>query len=318
MTDTAAVISIGTNSTRMLFVDFAAKRFGFFGEPSVRIMKQRSIGTRLGEALQESGHLEDGAMQRTLEVVSEYYEELKGRSRHLSGIATSAMRRADNGDAFVQKFKEITGVDLQILSGEQEAAASFRGAVTSLDDVETTRIGVIDTGGGSTEYAVGEHEHAQDSVSCEVGAVRLTEWFPALAGTSGLVDNTTIDAARGKARDLLQEITSLPHADAIAVVGGSATTALSVVRGHRGPFGDDTLTRDKLRDTFNMLCELPFEKRRTVPGMNPQRADILPAGILIVDAALELLNHSSATVSFTDLLFGYLLLQREHASTVSL
>ncbi|GAC1656997.1 MAG: Ppx/GppA phosphatase family protein [Vulcanimicrobiaceae bacterium] len=311
MSDMASVISIGTNSTRMLQVDFAGKRFGFFGDRSIRIIKQRSTGTRIGEGLRESGHLAEEPIRRTLDAVQTYMDALRGNSERLSVIATSALRRADNANDFSQKISEITGCQLQILDGKVEAAASFRGAVTSLEDVENERFGVIDTGGGSTEYAVGEHEHAQASLSCEIGAVRLTEWFPNLNGENGLVDNATIEKARAKAREMLECITTLPHVNAIAAVGGSATTTLSLLRGHHGPFGDDTLTRDKLRGAFNILCELPIEKRRSVPGMNPQRADILPAGILILDTALELLGHDCATVSFTDLLFGYLMLEKE-------
>lgn len=295
----------------MLLVDFAAKRFGFFGDPSTRIMRQRSVGTRIGEGLKESGRLGEEPMRRTLEVVQSYYDAIEGRSSELSVIATSALRRAENADAFTAKLRDITRRETQILTGAEEAAASFRGAILSLDDLEDERVGVIDTGGGSTEYAVGEHERSEQSVSCEIGAVRLTEWFPALGGKDGLVDNESIDGARAKARELLQSILSFPPAQALAAVGGSATTALSVVRGHRAQFGDMALRRDKLNDAFNMLCELPVEKRRTVPGMNPQRADILPAGMLILDTALDMLGHQSATVTYTDLLFGFLLLERE-------
>jgi len=311
MSEKSAVISIGTNSTRMLQVDWSAKRFGLFGEHATRIVKQRSTGTRIGEGLKEAGRLDETAMRRALEVVQEYMNELRGKTERLHAIATSALRRAENADEFIEQMRNVTGVKLNILDGKEEAAASFRGAVPSLDDVENQRVGVIDAGGGSTEYAIGEHEHADQSLSCEIGAVRLTEWFPALSGKDGMVENQVIDKAREKARELLDRITSLPSVAAVAIVGGSATTALSVVRGHHARFGDQILRRDKLRDAFNMLCELPCEKRKTVPGMNPQRADILPAGMLILDTALELLGKDQATVSYTDLLFGYLLLVRE-------
>jgi exopolyphosphatase / guanosine-5'-triphosphate,3'-diphosphate pyrophosphatase len=311
MSDRSAVISIGTNSTRLLIVDFAAKRFGVFGDPVTRILKARSVGTRIGEGLKESGHLSEEAMQRTLEVVQDYYDALSAEESELHVIATSALRRAENAADFVDRIGQITDADVAILDGDEEAKASFRGAITSFDDSEMLHAGVIDVGGGSTEYAVGEHEHAVKSVSCEVGAVRLTEWFPALAGRDGFVDNAAIDGAREKTIALLDPILSFPKAEALAIVGGSATTALAVNRGHPVRFGDTELTREKLQTVFNMLCELPLAKRRTAPGMNPQRADILPAGILILDTAMELLGHDRATVSYNDLLLGYLLLQRE-------
>lgn len=315
MSDRSAVISIGTNSTRLLIADFSAKRYGLFGDPVTRILKERSIGTRIGEGLKESGHLAGEPMRRTLAVVCHYRAALEGRVRNLHVIATSALRRADNASQFVDRVREITGTEVEILDGAEEAKASFRGAVTSLDDSQEVRAGVVDTGGGSTEYAVGLHEHADYTVSCEVGAVRLTEWYPALSGRAGFVDNETIDAARQRTTELLEPIRTLPKIAALAFVGGSATTALSVVRGHPVRFADTQLTREKLQTAFNMLCELPYEKRRTVPGMNPQRADILPAGILILGTALEMLGHDRATVSYTDLLFGYLLLRRDAAST---
>ncbi|MBV9149848.1 MAG: hypothetical protein JO024_08280 [Candidatus Eremiobacteraeota bacterium] len=311
MSDRSAVISIGTNSTRLLAVDFAAKRFGVFGDPVTRILKARSVGTRIGEGLKESGHLSEEAMQRTLEVAQDYYDAINSALPELYVIATSALRRADNAADFVDRIRQITDTDVEILDGAEEAKASFRGAITSFDDSEKLCAGVIDVGGGSTEYAVGEHEHAVKSVSCEVGAVRVTEWFPALSGREGFVDNAAIDAAREKTLALLDPISSFPKAEALAIVGGSATTALAVVRGHPVRFGDAELTREKLRAALNMLCELPLAKRRTVPGMNPQRADILPAGMLILDTAMELLGHDRATVSYNDLLLGYLLLQRE-------
>ena len=312
MSDVWAVVSLGTNSTRVLVADFDAKRYGFFGDHAVRITLQRSVGTRLGESLGESGKLGDEPMRRTLDVVEQYVDEVRARhARRVFSIGTSALRRAQNGAEFVERVNALTSSELEILSGEDEARASFRGAVTSLDHGEEMRVGVVDTGGGSTEYAVGEHEHAKHIVSCEVGAVRLTEWFPGLSGRDGFVDNATIDGAAAKAREVLAPIVEFPRADALAFVGGSATTALSVVRGHRGPFGADALTRESLQAAFNLLCELPYEKRKNVPGMVPQRADILPAGILILKTVLSLLKHNEAKVSPTDLLFGYLLLQRE-------
>ncbi|MBV9402356.1 MAG: hypothetical protein JO018_01365 [Candidatus Eremiobacteraeota bacterium] len=311
MSDRAAVISIGTNSTRLLVVDFSAKRFGVFGDPITRILKQRSTGTRIGEGLKEKGHLTDEAMNRTLEVVREYCEALDSHTPAVNVIATSALRRADNANEFVERVREVTNSDVHILDGSDEAKASFRGAITSFDDTEELCAGVLDVGGGSTEYAVGNHEHASQTASCEVGAVRLTEWFPSLAGREGFVDNASIDAAREKTIDLLEPILALPKAEVLAIVGGSATTALAVVRGHPVRFGDTELTREKLRNAFDLLCELPLAKRRTVPGMNPQRADILPAGMLILDTAIALLGHDRATVSYSDLLLGYLLLERE-------
>ncbi len=271
----------------------------------------RSVGTRLGEGLRERGTIAPEPMRRTLDAVRAHCAAVRGHYVKLFAIATSALRRADNGDAFADAMREITGVPLRVLSGEEEAQASFRGAVTALGTPDGECVGVIDTGGGSTEYAIGSGTHAERSVSCEIGAVRLTEELPELAGHEGAVKPETINSARERARAALSTIHDFPPIAKLAVVGGSATTAAAVVRGKLTPFNQHVLTRDDLRRTLERLCAIDYDARRRVAGMKPQRADILPAGIIVIDSALEALDMDRVVATTADLLLGYLLLQRD-------
>lgn len=276
----------------------------------VRIVAQRSIGTRLGEALRESGQLAEEPMRRTLDALESHYTLARRYTDDVSVIATSAMRRADNAQTFIDRIINLTNSNVTILNGAEEASCSFRGAVHALNG-SIHRVGVFDVGGGSTEYATGTSVAIEKTVSCEIGAVRLTEWFPNLAGHGGFVDNQTIDDTRERARQLLSALYEFKKVSALIAVGGTATTSAAVLRGHRLWLGRSTLSRDALAGAFNKLCELSTIKRRYLPGMVPQRADILPAGMILLDTALEILGHNACTVSRDDLLLGYLLSRKE-------
>jgi exopolyphosphatase/pppGpp-phosphohydrolase len=152
-------------------------------------------------------------------------------------------------------------------------------------------------------------------ISCEIGAVRLTEAVPALAGRDGAVDPAALERARAIAAKALAPLTdgvADAAAERIALVGGSATTTAAVVRGRRA-IGSLTVTRANLQDVLARLCAMSLEERKGVVGMKPQRADILPGGIIVLDKALDLLGVDSAVATTSDLLLGYLLTQRDAA-----
>jgi len=293
------VISIGTNSTRALVA-------ALNGTPE--ILLTRSIGTRIGEGLKERGHLDEAAMQRTLEAVREHTQAVRELTSDIHAIATSALRRADNGDDFAQRVREITGATLEIISGEEEARRSFIGAVSGIDAPKGASFGVLDTGGGSSEYAGGTKRGPEHIVSCEIGAVRLTEALPQLAGTTGAVEDATLERAQALAREALVPIKQFAAVDRLVFVGGSATTAVSVQREERQIFSYADLTRADIQRLIDLLRTLKLEDRKALPGMNPQRADILLAGLIIIDVVFDLTGHGRSLVSTNDLLLGTLLL----------
>jgi exopolyphosphatase/guanosine-5'-triphosphate,3'-diphosphate pyrophosphatase len=298
------IISIGTNSTRALVA-------ALNGTP--KVVLARSIGTRIGEGLKERGHLDDEPVRRTLDAVREHAAAVRELTDDVCAIATSALRRADNGNAFAQQVREIAGAPLEIISGEEEARRSFIGAVSGIEHPPETIFGVLDVGGGSSEYATGTKEEPQQIVSCEIGAVRLTESVPELTGSGGPVEEATIACAREFAREATQPIAQFAAVDRLAIVGGSATTAVAVDRGDRVMFSYAWIARAQLQSLIQRLCSMNLDERKALPGMNPQRADILPAGLIIVDTVLERTNQDRALVSTNDLLLGTLLLSRRRA-----
>jgi exopolyphosphatase / guanosine-5'-triphosphate,3'-diphosphate pyrophosphatase len=298
-----AVVSIGTNSTRGLLADVEPE--------NPRVELARSIGTRIGESLGERGNLGEEPMQRTLDAVAQLYRAVRGHYVRLFAVATSALRRAENGDEFAQRVQTLLGVPLRVLSGEEEAAASYRGALTVFGTLKGERVAVVDVGGGSTEYAVGDTLSPESVVSCEIGAVRLTEAFPALAGRDGAPKDSVVAQARKSAADALTPITEHGKVERLAFVGGSATTAAAIVRAKPTPITAHRLTRADLQRMLERLLAMPLEERKRVAGMKPQRADILPGGIIVLDSVLEMLGQDEAMATAADLLLGILLQERD-------
>jgi len=298
-----AIVSIGTNSTRLLLADMAPA--------NPRVELARSIGTRIGEALGERGKLGDEPMQRTLDAIAQLARAVRGHYVRLFAVGTSALRRAENGEEFAQRVQSLLGASLRVLSGEEEAAASYRGALTAFNDLRGERSGVLDAGGGSTEYAVGDSLEPEKVISCEIGAVRLTESVPALAGRDGDADDASVSQARSIARKALEPLTECAAAERLALVGGTATTAAAIARSRPAPPSTYTLTRANLQRILERLLKMTLEERKKVTGMKPQRADILPAGIIVLDTALEVLGHDRAIATTADLLLGILLQERD-------
>jgi exopolyphosphatase/guanosine-5'-triphosphate,3'-diphosphate pyrophosphatase len=295
----SGLISIGTNSTRALVART--------GDGRVETLLHRSIGTRIGEGLRERGHLDEAAMQRTLSAIGEHAAAIREHAAALRIIATSALRRADNEREFDGRVRALTGTGIDIISGEEEAACSYAGALSGISAGASERFGVLDVGGGSSEYAVGTKARCERMISCEIGAVRLTERFPQLAG--GPVPPQVLEDAAAYARAELEPARSLPAVDRLVLVGGSATTTVSLVRGKRDPFEYFALELRDVREWIQRLAGMALEKRKALPGMNPQRADILPAGLLVITemASCNAIAGRTPIVSTNDVLLGYLL-----------
>src|SRR6478752_4032353 len=161
-----AVIDIGTNSTRLLVADVAGGR--------VSVVERRSTVTRLGRGVDLSGHLAHEAIEDVCAAIGDYVgilEELGAES--IDAIATSAVRDADNGSAFIAELRERFALSARVLDGEEEARATYLGATSENPPSEPTL--VVDIGGGSTELVVGTGNEVSFHDSLQAGVVRHSE-----------------------------------------------------------------------------------------------------------------------------------------------
>ncbi|MFN2460573.1 MAG: hypothetical protein ABR591_07795, partial [Candidatus Velthaea sp.] len=190
------------------------------------VLIAESVGTRLGSGLGRSGRLDGDARARTLAVVADYVATVRTRDALLDVIATSALRRADDAADFRAAVQTLTGIAPRVLSGEEEASYSFRGATHALR--VDGRVGVLDVGGGSTEFAAGTRGNVERTVSLEVGAVRLSERHLPLLGARALAADeraAVLADARADARAILAPLTSFAGTfEQLIAVGGTVFT----------------------------------------------------------------------------------------------
>jgi len=278
-----AAIDQGTNTTRLLVADVVDGRL----EEVVR----RSTITRLGEGVDSRRRLLPLPIARVRNCLSDYRREAErlGAERTLL-IATSAVRDAENGEAFLGEIEWSYGFATQLLSGDEEARLLLRG-VGAVD----ARTLVLDVGGGSTELVSGDTH-----VSLDVGAVRLTERYL----HSDPPTEEELEACAAHVRGVLPP---LSVTDAIGVAGTvTALAALDLgleeydrerVDGHR-------LTRTGVDAQLARLADVPLAVRREIPALEPERAPVIVAGAVIVDEVLRAYGLDALTVSERDILDG--------------
>ena len=295
-----ALVSIGTNSTRLLVLD------------GNRRLAAESRGTRLGAGIGDTGAIEPGARARTLAVIDEYLAQARRLGvTAIDAIATSALRRASDGEAFANEVAARVGVAPRVLGGSEEATYSFLGATATRDGDEV--IAVLDVGGGSSEIAIDAPAHARAAgavkrtLSLEIGAVRLSERHRALLGARALgADERRAleEEARADAAAVLAPFGTMRGFTELVAVGGTVFTAAAMIAG--GVRDGATMTASDRRHLIGELLRRDLDARKAMPNIRPQRADILPAGLIVVDEACRLLGVDAFTVSEADLLAGYL------------
>ena len=285
----AAVIDIGTNTTRLLVAEVE--------DGEVVELERRTIITRLGQDVDATGRLADEAMDRVAEAIAGYREVIdRLGAGKIVAVATSAMRDSENGPEFHDYMNEKYGIDARTISGDEEARLTFLGATAGRnDDRETV---VIDIGGGSTEYVVGRPgEDPGFHTSTQMGSVRFTERFVDDDPPSRDELLQVAEAVRDTVLDVAAE-------HAIAVAG--TATSLAAIDGAEEPHGY-RLSLAACERITSMLAALPVDERRNVNGLHPDRAPTIVAGAVILTESIRALGLELAEVSDRDLLHGAVL-----------
>ncbi len=279
-----AAVDLGTNSTRLLVADVDGGR--------VEEVARQSEITRLGEGVDERRKLLPLPVARVRNVLSDYRREAErlGAERVLT-IGTSAVRDAENGEAFLGEIEWSYGFATRLVTGDEEAELTLRGVATSRPLDEGTL--VLDVGGGSTELTT-----TSERTSIDVGSVRLTERHL----RSDPPSPGALAAAAREVRDLL------PVLEPTAAVGvaGTITTLAALELGgydHDRVHGYQ-LSRAAAERQLERLASLPLAERRELPGLEPERAPVIVGGALIVCTVLDRYGLQGLEVSERDLLHG--------------
>jgi exopolyphosphatase/guanosine-5'-triphosphate,3'-diphosphate pyrophosphatase len=278
-----AAIDLGTNSTRLLVGDVV--------NGDLEGLVRRTTITRLGEGVDERRRLLPLPIARTRNCLSEYRREAEslGAERTLL-VATSAVRDAENGEAFLGEIEWSYGFTTRLLSGDEEAQLLLRG----LGGVDERTL-VLDVGGGSTELVTGE-----ERTSVDIGSVRLTERF--LRSDPPTADELAECAAYARSQ--------LPERDIEKAIGvaGTITTLAALDLGLEGYDPERVhgheLSRAGVDTQLARLAAVPLEQRRRIPALEPERAPVIVGGAVIVREVLDRYGLDGLTASERDLLDG--------------
>jgi exopolyphosphatase / guanosine-5'-triphosphate,3'-diphosphate pyrophosphatase len=291
-----AAVDLGTNSTRLLVADVE-------GNTITTVAKRLRI-TRLGEGVDERRRLLPLPIARVRNCLTDYRRELESlRAERTLLVATSAVRDAENGEAFLGEIEWSYGFVTRLLSGDEEAALTFRGATH--ERRLSGRTLILDIGGGSTELILGGPNGVELAESLDIGSVRLTERCLPSDPPSSL----ELAACAGVARDMLaQRFPGELQVEAAIGVAGTITTLAALdldlpaydperVHGHR-------LRAAGIEHQLERLAAMPLERRRQVPALEPERAPVIVAGAIILRETLAYLGLPEIEASEHDLLYG--------------
>jgi exopolyphosphatase/guanosine-5'-triphosphate,3'-diphosphate pyrophosphatase len=294
------VVDIGTNSTRLLVAEVR--------DGSIRELERRSEVTRLGQGVDATGALAPEAQERVFAVLDSYREAIEAHGCEVTtAVLTSAVRDASNGAEFTAQVRERYGLDARTIDGDTEAQLTFLGATAERGADDPGGLVVIDIGGGSTEYVVGEDGEMTFHVSTQAGVVRQTERHlhsdpPAHEELEALAAEVHEIVAREVPAEVRARV---GHAVAVA---GTATSCAAIdqelepydpvkVHGYR-------IQEGALELMLARLAEMTVEQRRSVPGLHPDRAPTIVAGVVILLEALRAFGLDEVEVSEHDILWG--------------
>ena len=304
-----AVIDVGTNSVKLLV--------GNVHEGQVTPLLERSVQTRLGQGFYKDHYLLPEPMAETVRTVSGFAEEARAQgAAAIRILATSAARDAKNAGDLMTAVRDACGLDLEVISGEQEADWAFR-AVTSDPRLTGRPVLILDVGGGSTEFILGRDQDQEFRRSFQLGCVRLLEQLriPENPGTQHR--NHCLAAVREflakEASRALEPAMAGYFPESILLVGtGGTATVLGALELRLPRFDRDRLeglelSIDTVRESFLKLWRMPLAARRQLPGLPPERADVMLTGSAIYLGVMELFGLNSLRVSTRGMRFAALL-----------
>ena len=297
-----AALDLGTNTFLMLVVEYDGE--------TLRPLHRESEVVRLGRGLDASGYLTPASMEKGLQCLEAFVRQAKELGADpILACGTSALREAKNADVFLHRARERTGLNIRVISGEQEAEYSFFGALSNKPDLPEPIV-LVDIGGGSTELCGGTHRKMEKMLSVKIGSVRLTERFlrhdPVLPEEMDAVTEA-ID------RHLDRLPVLFPYQPPFSLIGnaGTVTTLAAMsLRLHRydaDKVDGCRLSLEGIETLIGELARRTVEERKKMVGLPEKRADVILAGAVILSRVMRKLRQPELIVSDRGIRFGMIL-----------
>ena len=298
-----ASIDIGSNTARLLILEST-------GDQKFNLLVSKRNITRLGEGIDAQGKLTEHRMQTTLKVLSRFRQIcLENGDPPLFAVATSAVREASNGQEFVRLAKKETGIDIKIITWEEEARLTLEGVYWKIPH-ENRRVITFDIGGGSTEFILSEGENIKDFCSTSLGVVRLTEKFI----TQHPVNEKEYHSLQNHLQNELQTVKKKLSAFLPELLIGTAgtVTTLAALKENIYPYDPEkihgsTFSRPEAESILNDLKGKSLSQRLLLKPMEPGREDLIIAGTAIVLETMRAFGCEILTVSEYSLREGLIL-----------
>ncbi len=293
-----AAIDCGTNSIRLLIADIDGNNFR-------EILRDMEI-VRLGQGVDQTGQFHPDAIARTLAAVDKFAAEIAKRGvEKIRFCATSATRDATNRHLFVDGVRERLGIELEVISGDEEAALSFAGAIKDLNPSNGPFL-VVDIGGGSTEFVFGTST-VEAARSVNIGCVRMSERHFA----SDPATPEQIEAARTDIQEAIAQaaaVVPITKAKTLVAVAGTATTvaaaALELPEYDRYAIHLSRISAQQTHDAATMFATKTREQRISLGYMHPGRVDVIAAGSLVLSEIMKATGATEFVASESDILDG--------------
>lgn len=297
-----AVIDVGTNSIKMLVAQRCLP-------DDIIVLFDKSLVVRLGEGVVSTGLLAEEAMQRAIEAFLFFVQEgRKLGAVDFYAVGTQALRIARNAQEFIDRVKEKTGVEIRVISGDEEAQLSYRAAIRRVGVSEDVQL-VFDVGGGSTELIEGRGGVSLRKVSIPIGALALHDAF--FAGVDR-PNSAQLALAKGYVQESLKVVTEIADDVSMDVpligIGGTITTIARVIlktdRLDAPSLQGRLLLLDEVEQAISLFASVSLEERKRIPGLEEKRAEIILPGACLVAGFLEFMHRNSLVISDRGLRYG--------------
>ena len=291
-------IDIGTNSMRLLIADY--------NNSKIENRKKYVNTTRIGQGVDKEGYISEEALQRNINALEEFANICKVEEcQAIYCMGTSALRDSKNGNIFVDRAKQKTNINVEIISGNEESNLGFMGVLEGLDTDE--QILVIDIGGGSTEFIVGDIEGIKFAKSENVGALRMTEKFLVKDPIDTNEFSSMSKFIYGEIKDTIDYIKSKQIKKIVGI--GGTITSLSAMNQELEVYSMEKIHNSEvsiknIKDILQNLKQMTLNDKKTLKGLQPKRADIITAGVEILNIIMENLEIEKIIVSEYDNLEG--------------